>query len=70
MTVLRQTIIEELERVPEEKLPIVMRFIDKLTKETETKKKVWDLDQFIILPTKRGQNADIYVRELRDNDRL
>ncbi len=70
MTVLRQTIIEELERVPEEKLPIVMRFIDKLTKETETKKKVWDLDQFIMPPTKRGQNADIYVRELRDNDRL
>ncbi len=55
MTVLRQTIIEELERVPEEKLPIVMRFIDKLTKETETKKKVWDLDQFIMPPTKRGK---------------
>ncbi len=28
-----------------------------------------DLDQFVI-PTERGQRADNYVRELRDNDRI
>lgn len=28
-----------------------------------------ELDQFVI-PTERGQRADEYVRELRDNDRI
>lgn len=28
------------------------------------------LDQFVMPPTQRGQGADAYVRELRDNDRL
>ena len=33
-------------------------------------KETIDLKQFVMAPTERGQNADKYVRELRDNDRF
>lgn len=33
-------------------------------------KKVIDLDQFVMSATERGQDADNYIRELRDNDRI
>lgn len=32
--------------------------------------KVVNLEQFIMPATERGQNADSYIRELRDNDRI
>lgn len=32
-------------------------------------KEPFDLDQFV-MPTERGKNADLYIRELRENDRL
>lgn len=70
MTALRQSAIAELERVPEDKLAAIIQFINKLVEEDSTQKKTWDLEQFVMPPTERGQNADIYVRELRDNDRL
>lgn len=70
MTALRQSAIAELQKVPEDKLGIIIQFIDYLMTETETQKRVWDLDQFIMAPTERGQNADAYIRNLRDNDRL
>ena len=35
-----------------------------------TVKRVVNLDQFVMPATERGQNADSYVRELRDNDRI
>ena len=31
-------------------------------------KKVINLDQFVMPSTERGQDADSYIRELRDND--
>ena len=34
------------------------------------KKRVVNLDQFVMPATERGQNADSYIRELRDNDRI
>lgn len=70
MTALRQTAIAELEKVPEDKLGAIIQFINRLIKEEESEKKVWNLEQFIMPPTERGQDADAYVRELRDNDRL
>lgn len=70
MTALRQSAIAELERVPEDKLDMIIQFIDKLVGEDETKKKTCDLEQFVMPPTERGQSADDYVRELRDNDRF
>ena len=70
MTALRQTAIAELERVPEDKLDTIIQFINSLVCEEESPGKVWNLEQFIMPPTERGQNADSYVRELRDNDRL
>lgn len=70
MTALRQSAIAELQKVPEDKLGIIIQFINKLMAETETKKGVWDLEQFVMPPTERGQNADTYIRELRDNDRF
>lgn len=70
MTALRQSAIEELEKVPEDKLAVIIQFIHKVTENNEVGKKVWNLDQFVMAPTERGQNADAYVRELRDNDRL
>lgn len=70
MTTLRQSAIEELERVLEDKLTTIIQFINNLMKENETKETGWDLEQFIMPPTERRQSADAYVRELRDNDRF
>lgn len=70
MTALRQSAIAELERVPEDKLTTIIQFINNLIGETGTEERGWDLEQFIMPPTKRGQSADAYVRELRDNDRF
>ncbi len=70
MTALRQNAIAKLERVPEDKLHIIIGFINNLMQETETEEKVWNLDQFVMPPTERSQDADAYVRELRNNDRI
>lgn len=66
MTALRQSAIAKLESVPEEKLDKIIEFINTLIDEDKTKKTVWNLEQFIMAPTERGQNADEYVRELRE----
>lgn len=70
MTTLRQNAIAKLERVPEDRLSEIIQFINKLIGETESPKKTWNLEQFVMPPTERGQNADAYIRELRENDRL
>lgn len=70
MTALRKNAIEELGKAPEDKLAVIIQFIHKVTEESAARKNVWDLDQFVMTPTERGQDADAYVRELRDNDRL
>lgn len=70
MTALRQSIIAELESVPEDKLHVIMQFIDTLTDESGVGKKSYNLEQFVMPPTERAQDADAYVRGLRDNDRL
>ena len=70
MTMLRQSAIEKLERVPEDRLEAVIQFINQLIDVSDSKEKTWDLDQFVMPPTQRGQGADAYIRELRDHDRL
>ncbi|MBD5458300.1 MAG: hypothetical protein HDR27_06995 [Lachnospiraceae bacterium] len=70
MTALRQSAIAELEKVPEDKLGAIIQFINKLVGEDEVKRTVWDLEQFVMPSTERGQDADAYIRELRDNDRF
>lgn len=60
MTALRQSIIEELERVPEDKLHVIMQFINTLKYETAGDKKNYNLEQFVMPPTERGQDADAY----------
>lgn len=70
MTALRKSAIEELEKVPEDKLAEIIQFIRKVKENNTTGKNVWNSDQFVMEPTERGQNADAYVRELRDNDRF
>ena len=74
MTAIRQEAIEMLERVPEDKLSFVMQImqgINGLLGVSDIKdKETIDLKQFVMAPTERGQNADEYVRELRDNDRF
>lgn len=70
MTTLRQNAIAKLERVPEDRLSEIIQFINKLIGETESQKKTWNLEQFVMPPTERGQNADAYIRELRENDRV
>lgn len=74
MTTIRQEAIQMLEKVPEDKLGFViqiMQGVNGLLGMTETKpKKEIDLDQFVMTATERGQDADNYIRELRDNDRL
>lgn len=72
MTKIRQEAIQMLEKVPEDKLSYViqiMRGVNGLLGMAETKRDI-NLEQFIMQATERGQNADDYVRELRDNDRI
>ena len=74
MTAIRQAAIQMLEKVPEDKLSFViqiMQGVNGLIGVNDTKgKEVIDLNQFVMASTERGQNADNYVRELRDNDRF
>ena len=74
MTAIRKEAIELLERVPEDKLCFViqiMRGVNGLLGEPDVKaRKAINLEQFVMPATERGQNADDYVRELRDNDRI
>lgn len=74
MTAIRKEAIEMLERVPEDKLSFViqiMRGVNGLIGDVDnSEKKVINLDQFVMPSTERGQDADSYIRELRDNDRI
>ena len=74
MTAIRQEAIQMLEKVPEDKLSFViqiMQGVNGLLGTSDIKEqKVTDLNQFVMASTERGQNADKYVRELRDNDRF
>lgn len=74
MTAIRREAIEMLEKVPEDKLGFViqiMQGVNGLLGTSDAKEKeVIDLNQFVMESTERGQNADKYVRELRDNDRF
>ena len=74
MTAIRKEAIDLLERVPEDKLTFViqiMRGVSGLIGDSNTsKKKNINLEQFVMQATERGQDADSYIRELRDNDRI
>lgn len=74
MTAIRKEAIELLDKIPEDKLSFViqiMRGVNGLlgTSDSNIKKEI-NLDQFVMQSTERGQNADDYVREMRDNDRI
>lgn len=74
MTATRQKAMQMLEKVPEDKLNFViqiMQGVNGLLESSEGREKeVVDLKQFVMASTERGQNADGYVRELRDHDRF
>ena len=74
MTAIRKEAIEMLERIPEDKLSFVIQILRGVNgligDDDSTVKRVVNLDQFVMPATERGQNADSYVRELRDNDRI
>lgn len=74
MTAIRQEAIQMLEKVPEDKLSFVIQIMQGvnglLGTSNAEEKEVIDLNQFVMTATERGQNADQYVRELRDNDRF
>lgn len=74
MTAIRQKAIQMLEKVPEDKLEFViqiMQGVNGLLEIPDGKEKEFiDLNKFVMASTERGQNADKYVRELRDNDRF
>lgn len=74
MTAIRQEAIRMLEKVPEDKLSFViqiMQGVNGLLGTTDVKEKeIVDINQFVMESTERGQDADKYVRELRDNDRF
>lgn len=74
MTAIRQEAIQMLEKVPEDKLSYVIQIMQGVNgllgmPEVRTKKNI-NLEQFVMPATERGQDADKYVRELRDNDRI
>ncbi len=74
MTAIRQEAIEMLEKVPEDKLGYVIQIMQDVNgligDSGTTVKKTIDLEQFVMPTTERGKDADAYVRELRDNDRI
>ena len=73
MTATRREAIQLLERVPEDKLTYVVQIlssIDGLISISDRRTKKIDLDQFVMPTTERGRNADEFIREMRDNDRL
>ena len=74
MTAIRQEAIKILEEMPEDKLTYVIqiiRSVDELISASEKKEtEKIDLDQFVRPTTDRSMNADEYIREMRDNDRL
>lgn len=74
MTTIRQEAIQMLEKVPEDKLGFVIQIMQGVNGLLETsgskEKEGIDLNQFVMASTERGQDADQYVRELRDNDRF
>lgn len=74
MTAIRQEAIQMLEKIPEDKLNFVIQIMQGVNGLLETsdikEKEVIDIKQFVMESTERGQNADQYVRELRDNDRF
>lgn len=74
MTAIRQEAIQMLEKVPEDKLGFVIQIMQGvnglLGTSDKKEKEVIDLKQFVMESTERGQDADKYVRELRDNDRF
>ena len=74
MTAIRQEAIQLLEKVPEDKLSFVIQIMQGVNgllgvSETNVKRDI-NLEQFIMPTTERGKNADDYIRELRDNDRI
>lgn len=74
MTAIRQEAMKMLEKVPEDKLGFVIQIMQGVNgllgvSETETKRTI-DLEQFVMPTTERGKDADAYIRELRDNDRV
>ena len=74
MTATRKEAIQMLEKVPEDKLSFVIQIMQGVngllgTSDAKEKEAV-DLNQFVMESTERGQNADKYVRELRDDDRF
>lgn len=74
MTAIRQEAIQMLEKIPEDKLSFViqiMQGVNGLLGTSDIKEREFvDLKQFVMASTERGQNADKYVRELRDHDRF
>lgn len=74
MTAIRQEAIQMLESVPEDKLSYVIQIMQGVNgllgmSETKASKNI-DLDQFIMPATQRSQDADDYIREMRDHDRF
>lgn len=74
MTAARQEAMQMLEKIPEDKLSFVIQIMQGVNgllgvAETKTERTI-DLDQFVMPTTERGKNADTYIRELRDNDRV
>lgn len=74
MTTIRQEAKQMLEKVPEDKLSYVIQIMQGVNgllgmPETKAKSSI-ELEQFIMPATERGQDADNYIRELRDNDRI
>lgn len=74
MTAIRQEAIQMLEKVPEDKLNFVIQIMQGINGLLDTSdikdKEAVDLNQFVMEATDRGQNADKYIRGLRDNDRF
>ena len=74
MTAMRREAMQILEKVPEDKLSYVIQIMQGVNgllgiPEVKTKNDI-NLEQFVMPATERGRDADNYIREMRDNDRI
>lgn len=63
-------VIQTIQRIQARKnQKLIITILDEFVEEASVGREL-NLEQFIMPATERGQDADNYVRELRDNDRF
>ena len=66
----KDSLKEYMKKIKDIKLRVLEEYLKPIKEHAKSKGMSVNLDQFVKPATERGQNADSYIRELRDNDRI